>query len=407
MFDSKNIGEDASGLVDHAYFSYFLENGFIISEGTDELSQLREMNEKKDNHTLHLTLVPTLDCNFACPYCYQKGTHDNYYMTNELKQGVLEFVRKECLNNPIESVQLTWFGGEPTLTVSFIEEFMSELTTLSRTTTGFKTTTSIITNGYLLTPKIFERLYNSYVRIFQITLDGVENNHDKYRVLIDGKGTFQTIYNNLISIKQFKQQDYNFLIQIRANFFKNNISLMRDLVDTYSKDFNDDERFSISFRPIIDFTGDLTEDVATKLEARKMEESMLKYMQSHEVEVDENNPMFTLLPMPISRWCKASEMLRYVINYDGSVYRCNSAMTTYKYCVGFLKPDGSMTINEDTVRQWESSLFNDLSSTCLKCKRLPVCMGGCKKERIKLGKIPCHWTDTYINNVLNDLLAST
>jgi len=407
LFDSKSMIEDASSLVDHTYFPFFLKNGFIISEDTDELSQLQEMNAEKDNRTLHLTLVPTLDCNFACPYCYQKGTHDNYYITYELRQGVLKFIKKECLNNPIESIQLTWFGGEPTLIVSFIEEFMSDLALLSRSTTGFKTTTSIVTNGYLLTPEIFERLYNSYVRIFQITLDGVKDNHDKYRVLKDGTETFQTIYNNLTAIKQFKPQDYDFLIQIRANFFKDNLLSMKALVESYSKDFNDDERFSISFRPILDFTGDLTEDVATKLDARKMEASMLNYMQNQDVVADENNPMFTLLPMPVSHWCKASELLRYVINYDGDIYRCNSAMTNDKYRVGSLKPDGNMKINEDAVRQWDSSPFNDLSSTCLKCKRLPVCMGGCVKERIEFGKKPCHWTDSYINNVLNNLLIST
>lgn len=406
LFDSKSVDEDATKLVNHTFFPFFLQNGFIVSEDTDELYQLRELNKIRDIHTLHVTLVPTLDCNFACPYCYQKGTHNNYYMTRELTQGVLKFIREKCLNNPINSIQLTWFGGEPTLSLDFIEEFMSELTTLSDDTTGFTTTTTIVTNGYLLTPEVFERLYSSYVRIFQITLDGVEDNHDRYRFLIDGTKTFQTIYNNLLNIKRLVPRDYEFLIQIRANFFKDNITSMQSLLESYSKDFNDDKRFSISFRPILDFTGDFKKDVASKLESRKMEASMINYMKSQDVEIDENNRMFTLLPMPVSHWCKASEIFRYVINYDGSVYCCNSAMTNNNHCVGSLESNGSMTINEDSVNQWDSSPFKDLSSACLKCKRLPVCMGGCAKERIEFGKTPCHWTDTYINNILNNLLLS-
>ena len=406
LFDSKCIDEDANKLVDHTFFPFFLQNGFIVSEDTNELYQLKELNKNKDIHTLHVTLVPTLDCNFACPYCYQKGTHSNYYMTSELTQGVLKFIREKCLNNPINSIQLTWFGGEPTLSLDFIEEFMSNLTTLSDDTTGFTTTTTIVTNGYLLTPEVFERLYKSYVRIFQITLDGEEDNHDRYRVLVDGTKTFQTIYNNLLAIKRLMPRDYEFLIQIRANFFKDNIISMQSLLESYSKDFNDDKRFSVCFRPILDFTGDFKKDVASKFEARKMEASMINYMKSQDVDIDENNRMFTLLPMPVSHWCKSSEIFRYVINYDGSVYCCNSAMTNSNHCVGHLESDGRMTINEDSVNQWDSSPFKDLSSSCLKCKKLPVCMGGCAKERIEFGKVPCHWTDTYINNILNNLLLS-
>lgn len=405
IFDSKYINKDASALVNHEYFPFFLENRFIVSADTDELEELRDLNSSRDNHTMHLTLVPTLNCNFKCSYCYQKDTHDNYNMTHDLKQGALEFIRIECLKHNVESIQLTWFGGEPTLSVDLIEEFMRDLTGLSRATTGFKTTTSLITNGYLLTPEIFERLYNSYVRIFQVTLDGMEDNHDKYRLLVDGTKTFSTIYNNLILIRHFNPKDYNFLLQIRANFFKDNLASMKKLVESYSKEFKGDKRFSISFRPIIDFTGDLTEDVATKFEARKMEACMLNYMQSKEVEADNNNPMFTLLPMPVSQWCKASEKLRYVINYDGSVFRCNSAMTNEKHRLGFLKTNGSIILDENAVRQWNSPI-DYLSPSCLRCKRLPVCMGGCKKERIEYGKTRCHWTDIYINNVLSDLLNS-
>ena len=67
---------------------------------------------------LYLTLVPTLDCNFACPYCYQREAHNQYYMSEELKHGILNFIKKECLAKKIKRVETTWFGGEPTLTAN-------------------------------------------------------------------------------------------------------------------------------------------------------------------------------------------------------------------------------------------------------------------------------------------------
>lgn len=405
LLNSKCLKDDATNLSNHEYFSTLYESGIIIDKDTDELAQLRELNTRTDLSTLHITIVPTINCNFSCPYCYQNGLHKNAYMSKETKARIIKLIKNKCKEYPIKSVDLTWFGGEPTLSIRFIEIFMDELTKLSRSTTKFKTTTAIITNGYLLKPEIFERLYNSYVRIFQITLDGVEDNHDRYRILHNGGSTFQTIYSNLIAIKNLSKEKYDFLIQIRANFMNNNLPSMKKLVNRFKRDFADDERFSISFRPIIDFTGDFKKDTVTKIEARQAEANMLKYMYSLDIETDEN-PMFTLLPIPISRWCKSCEGLRYVINYDGSVYRCNSAMTDAKYQLGTLGTDGELNLDEQVEQRWNSSPFKDTSSTCLKCKRLPICMGGCVKEIIDSGKKPCHWSDSYIKKELEDLLIT-
>lgn len=402
LFAASDLKKDASSLCDYAYFTDFFKNGFIIPEDSDELSQLKEINSERDTDVLYLTLVPTLDCNFACPYCYQREAHNQYYMSEELKHGILNFIKKECLAKKIKRVETTWFGGEPTLTAKFIEDFMRELQNVSRSTSQFETTTIIVTNGYLLNNKLFERLYNNYVRIFQITIDGNEENHNKYRILKDGNPSFHIIYDNLLAIKKSKKQD--FIIHLRANFLKDNIDSMKDLVDLYKKDFSDDERFTFSFRPVLDFTGDFEKNVFSKAEARRSEYKMLKYMQQIGLSSEECNPMFTLLPMPISRWCRASEALRYIINYDGGVFRCDSVITENEQRVGNIELDGRVFFDSEKIDKWLFSPFQELSNPCLKCKRLPVCMGGCVKERIKTGRVICHWTDDYIRFVLKNLL---
>ena len=59
----------------------------------------------------------------------------------------------------------------------------------------------LTTNGYLLNLNTYNELVNEFnVRGIEITLDGDKNYHDKRRFLNNGKGTFEIIYSNILSI---------------------------------------------------------------------------------------------------------------------------------------------------------------------------------------------------------------
>lgn len=60
---------------------------------------------------LHLTINPTLACNFGCPYCFE-ATHSPYFMTNEVEDAVIAFIQKKT---QVTDLHVTWFGGEPLL----------------------------------------------------------------------------------------------------------------------------------------------------------------------------------------------------------------------------------------------------------------------------------------------------
>lgn len=72
-------------------------------------------------------------------------------------------------------------------------------------------------NAYLLTPDIIDSLYSSNLLQYQITLDGLEYNHNKLRPLLNGKGTFDRIVNNLKYIISRKDLS-NIKITIRCNY---------------------------------------------------------------------------------------------------------------------------------------------------------------------------------------------
>ena len=48
-------------------------------------------------------------CNFKCIYCYEGERVQNLTMTDEIIEGVINFIKK----GNYRTLNLTWYGGEP------------------------------------------------------------------------------------------------------------------------------------------------------------------------------------------------------------------------------------------------------------------------------------------------------
>lgn len=68
----------------------------IVNSDDEEIleTKYRLMLHKFDNQLISLTINPTLGCNFACPYCFEKN-HRNVFMTDEVEDGIVEFIRRK------------------------------------------------------------------------------------------------------------------------------------------------------------------------------------------------------------------------------------------------------------------------------------------------------------------------
>ena len=120
------------------------------------------------------------------------------------------------------------------------------------------------TNGYLLTPEVFERLLKLKVYNYQITIDGVQENHDKYRTLKNGAPTFEKIIDNLQNIsKNIKSNAFK--IAIRANITKESFEHIDEFMDLMYKEFHHDKRFTVFFRPVGDWGGERVKLIKSNL----------------------------------------------------------------------------------------------------------------------------------------------
>src|SRR4029450_10509561 len=178
------------------------ENGFLVENRQADRAALdRYMAEVKgDTSELNVTVLTTLQCNFACGYCFQ-GDHADYNeradrMSLETAAQVCRWIERELDRVRPDKLLLTFFGGEPLLNLQVMYEIAERM--LGPTTDpGLPMYVNIITNGLLLSPEVVDRMVPLGLNGIKITLDGDRDTHNRMRPLRGGQGTFDRIIENI------------------------------------------------------------------------------------------------------------------------------------------------------------------------------------------------------------------
>lgn len=146
------------------------------------------------------------DCNLACTYCFEIEYREecNKSMTIEVARKGLEYLFENALEGGENSVHAMLFGGEPLMQPKIVEEVLRyglELEQRYR----IKFTSSMVTNATILTDEI-KRIISTYAAAsqlsVQLSVDGIKEVHDKYRVTKGGKGSFDLIERNIDGWKE-------------------------------------------------------------------------------------------------------------------------------------------------------------------------------------------------------------
>jgi uncharacterized protein len=181
------------------------EHGLLVSSREAEREALAQRfdEHRGDTSQLRVTVLTTLQCNFACGYCVQ-GDHAHYdaytgRMSLATADGVAEWVEGRLDAIRPASFVLTFFGGEPLLNLPATYALADRLWAASQAR-GVRMLVNLITNGLLLTPKVVDRLLPVGLSGIKVTLDGDRESHDRVRPLRGGQGTFDRILTNLSRI---------------------------------------------------------------------------------------------------------------------------------------------------------------------------------------------------------------
>lgn len=250
LIDRVAGGERVFSGEERAALDTLVENGFIVESRAREREELRQYfgNMTEDTEQLRVTVLTTLQCNFACDYCFQ-GDHGDYNkfahkMSMETAADVVAWITERLDSVRPEKFVLTLFGGEPLLNLP-VAYYLAEQCHAACAARGVSQRISLITNGLLLTPEVVDRLTPYGLQGIKITLDGDRETHDRLRPLRGRQGTFDRIIENA------RRVAHKVSITIGGNFDESSWESYPALLDFLRQEEWSDTIARINFKPII------------------------------------------------------------------------------------------------------------------------------------------------------------
>jgi uncharacterized protein len=203
---------------------------------------------RHDTTHLRLTVLTTLQCNFACDYCFQ-GDHGDYNkhahkMSLETAAEVVAHAERQLDAVKPQRLTISFFGGEPLLNLPVVY-FIAERMQAATAARGVQLGLAIITNGLLLTPEVVDRLVPYGLKGVKVTLDGDQSAHDRMRPLRGGQGTFDRIVANIRAVAG------KVSVSIGGNFDADNAESYPALLDFLAAQEFAPDIAKVAFKPVM------------------------------------------------------------------------------------------------------------------------------------------------------------
>ena len=320
------------------------------------------INQRRINNRLILTIAPTLNCNFSCPYCFEDKNET--IMNDETIDNIINFVTQQ---KNIEQVDITWFGGEPLLASDVIEKITKKITD-----NNIPLVARIITNGYYLNENNLKLLERCNVRTIQLTIDGMQEEHNKKKFACNDNDTFSTIINN---IDAFIKMNLNIRLTVRVNLNKGNMDSYPMVVDFFHKRYPNNTNIAIVPALIFENTKNnvRTPDMADADDRLEIFKKQAKKTNGHHY----------LYPVNSISECAIRNKNSMVIDAQGYIYKCWEIIGNEKYKVGYIDKEGVKVTNMAMLNRYLYGEDPFENNKCKKCFFLPICGGGCPHKRIE------------------------
>lgn len=357
-------------MLNRELYEFLIEGGFLIGNDFDEYNSLLHRRNNSvffNNNTFQLTILPTLECNFRCWYCYEK--HIVSKMTSQTYNKILKYIDYIIDHHPIFNFHLDWFGGEPLI---YFDEIVKPISIYVRDTChkhNIFFSNTMTTNGYLISDERVKEINAINLHGFQITLDGYEEMHNKTRYQKRGDDSYSIIITN---INKLCQMSDDATVNIRINYTNknlNNIGLIADDIQDINRN-----KVYFTFQRVWQ-TLSVEDDKAVE----KQLDDQISYIKSRGINVQFNQPVYCQ-----GSRCYADAIRQSVISYDGTLFKCTARdFSNSSFSVGFITEDGTPQWNANYYKHYLKPVFDN--DNCRKCLYLPICLGTCSQKFIEGG----------------------
>jgi uncharacterized protein len=392
LLDRMAVDERPLTESERATIDQLAEHGFIVPDRDTERQNLeaffRDVRESTD--ALNVTVLTTLQCNFACDYCIQ-GDHGDYNkhaakMTLETAARVAAWTEGRLDAIHPERLVLTFFGGEPLLNLPVVYA-LAERLHAACASRGTELRINIITNGLLVTRELVERLNPLGLNGIKITLDGDRDTHNRMRPLRGGQGTFDRIVANIRQVADITR------IAIGGNFDADTADSYPALLDFLREQEFSDRLTRVAFKPVIRETRISGKPIipltAVGGEGKPLNGACMTSAGTGVSRVCDtcnfvDEKMAFLREETKKRGfatadgvhmgpCEIHKTHAHTIGPDGSLFACPGFAGEALQSIGHI--DG----RQDDYRSQAQRNFERLSAwkACHDCAFIPVCAGGC------------------------------
>ncbi len=338
------------------------------------------------------------DCNLDCSYCFYLEKSELFPGSkHRMSTETLEIMVRQAMEQCGPSLSIAWQGGEPTL--MGLPWFQQAVEYQKRYGDGKSVGNGLQTNGLLL-DKPWAHFLNEYRFLVGLSIDGPQHVHDKYRITVGRKGSWQTVAdkaallmdsgvetNALVVVTDYSaghaEEIYQYLKELGFRHLQ-----FIPCVETDPKDRTKAADYSVSAEAygrflitIFDLWKKDFVDSRPTMSVRYFDSVFHKYVG------------MTAPDCTLGRTCGTY----VVVEHNGDVYSCDFFVEP-SWKLGNLATDRLVDMlnspRQETFGRWKA----DLPEMCRSCQWLRNCWGGCTKDRIRDPQMtdPNHFCRSYM-----------
>ncbi len=317
-----------------------------------------------------LELIVSQVCNMNCTYCFaNQGIYDNSgLMTLKTAKRSLDLLHSI---SDSDHLKIAFFGGEPFLNFDLIKEVVIYANKIFK---DRKLNFVIATNGTIINREMLEFIKNNSISI-QVSIDGKKDSHDKYRTFNDGMPTYEKIFHNVKSMKEFGIEPVaratishkNMVIKDFIPFSINDLNLRMNFWPIMSKDndllLNPDDYVKM-YQEFLEIYNDMIDSSNYKLTSFN---KVLRNMILYHFETDNSSSA-----KQNSFFCGAGTSM-ISIDISGNIYPCHGFVGDDQFNMGNINAG----INFNKLKRFVDHIHLANKNECFNCIARDFCGGGC------------------------------
>ncbi len=357
------------------------EMGFLVAGAAADEERLRAHRRRSAEGmpgTTYVTWMPTLSCNLACSYCFQRDHPASGRMSGDTEAAALAFVEREVDAAATRDLVVHFIGGEPLLCREQVLRVAAALSA-AMAARGGRFRWELTTNGVGLDPEFANALLATGDGCVKLTLDGDRETHDGARRHRDGRGTFEAVFGALVALARDCPR---LAIRVGGNFSAGQATSYERLLDRMEAAGLRGRIDQIRFKPVVAVHAGAGCSSCAAADAEA--ETLVAIGRSVERRGLGRRP---LAAVDAAGLCELHWKNAWVIDPAGRLYRCLDVAGRPEMALGDVLRGAVRADPLLEPEPWERH------GPCRACAFLPVCGGGCLGARYlatgRTGEVLC------------------